>query len=288
MVSADASSAGRHSVRILLPREHGAYGQILFQMATALLIGHRSSAALALSAACTAVFVGHEAVVMLAGQRGARLARHRRNAARLSVACCTAIAASTGAWAIWHMSPASRASTLVPTALGLALAPLTRNGREHTAAGELLAAVALSSCSVPIARAGGVSSARAFTCWLVFALSFVVATVAVRSMIARVKRAHASTPLPSAAPGASTSLRAGSTGRRIGVPFWLAAGTVALSLLSATRGWIPFAAPLALLPVCGLALGVSLFPPHPRHLRTVGWSLVTATCATAIVLAVAV
>jgi hypothetical protein len=258
-------SAQRLPARILLPREHGAYGQLLFPIATALAIGDHGATGFAIAGACAAAFVGHEAVLTLLGQRGGRAARQRRRDAIFSLACCAALAAASAAWALAHMMPASRVSLVLPATLAVALLPFIWSRREHTTAGEILAALSLSSCGVPIARAGGVGLSRALICWLVFALSFTVATLAVRSTIARLKNTHS----------------AGS-----GVAFWLAAASVALSLAGASRGWIPPAAPLALLPVCGLAVGLSLFPPHPRHLRAVGWSLVTATAVTAIVLAV--
>ena len=264
MITTASSSVRWFPARIPLPREHGAYGQLLFPIATALAIGDHSGSAFALAAASVVVFVGHEAVLTLLGQRGGRAARQRRRDAIFSLACCAALAAVSGAWALAHMMPASRVSALLPVTLAVALLPFIWSRREHSAIGEILAALALSSCGVPIARAGGVGLSRASTCWLVFALSFTVATLAVRSTIARFKNTRS----------------AGS-----GVAFRLATASVALSLVGASRGWIPPEAPLALLPVCGLAVGLSLFPPHPRHLRTVGWSLVTATAVAAIVLA---
>ncbi len=271
MVTPASPSAGWFRARIPLPKEHGAYGQLLFPIATALVIGDHSGAPFAIAAACAAAFVGHEAVLTLLGQRGGRVARERQRDAIFSLACCAALATSLGAWAIVQMAPEVRFWAALPIALAMALAPFIWFRREHSTIGEIVAAVALSSCGVPTARAGGVDVARALTCWLVFAVSFTVATLAVRSTIARIKNP----PL------------AGSVFSRIDVPVWLAPATIALSLVSAWRGWIPPAAPLALLPACGLALGLSLFPPHPRHLRMIGWSLVTATGVAAIVLVVA-
>ena len=40
----------------------------------------------------------------------------------------------------------------------------------------------------------------------------------------------------------------------------------------------------AVMPVCAVALGLVTFMPPPRHLRTVGWILVGATGAAALIL----
>lgn len=265
MIDAPSPSVRRFRMRLLWPKEHGAYGQLLFPTATALVIGNHGGSAFALAGASVAVFIGHEAVLTVLGQRGGRAARDRHADAVFSLVCCAAIAAVLGAWATAHMSPSSRLAIVPPLGLAAVLAAFIWFQVEHSTAGEIVAAATLSSCGVPIARAGGVEPSRALICWVVFALSFTVATLAVRSAIARIRNVPRR-QIPSAA--------------------WPAPATIALSLVSASRGWIPPAASLAVLPVCGLALGLSLFPPHPRHLRAVGWSLVTATAITAIVLAV--
>ena len=289
----DTASPGerRSPVRVLWPKEHGAYGQLLFPLGTALVLGPRLGA-VALAGACVAGFVGHEAVLTLLGQRGGRLARNRRRDAIVSLACCATLATALGAWAVVQMAPASRPFVALPVALAMTLAIFISTGREHSTMGEIVAAIALSSCGVPVALAGAVPASRALTCWLVFALSFTLATLAVRSTIARAKNTRAGGPgFPSSTlrstAASSTALRTGRAGNRIGTTVWLASATIALSLVAASRGWIAPAAPFALLPVCGMAVGLSLFPPHPRRLRTVGWLLVTATAVTAIVLATA-
>ncbi len=254
----------------LLPREHGAYGQLLFPIATALVLGDGAAAAFALAIACAAAFVGHEALLTLLGHRGARASREQRRAAIGWLTSCVAVALSAAATSLPWMTPAARLSLLLPVAFAVLLVPFIWLRREHSTPGEILAAVGLSSCSVPVALAGGVVVGRALTSWGVFALAFVVATVAVRSIIARVKSARM-------AEGTTPPSRRAA---------WFAAGVIALSSVAAGRGWMPLAAPFALLPVCALAGGLALRPPHPRHLRTIGWSLVTATALTAVVLAV--
>jgi len=284
----------RASVRLLLPREHGAYGQLLFPMSIALVLGDRGAAALALTTACAAAFVGHEALLVLLGHRGARAARERRRASLAWLIGCSAVAAAAAVLGVVRAPGAAGAALLVPAGLGGVVLLFIARHREHTTAGEISAAVALSSCGLPIALAGGVALDRGITCWLVFASSFAVATVAVRSVIASVKSPQR--PATDAAYSArdqehvDPGVHPGSPGARLtgfgrgGPACWFAAGVIAFALVCAARGWTMWAAPLALVPVCGLAAGLALFPPHPRHLRAVGWSLVTATAAAAVVL----
>lgn len=57
-------------------------------------------------------------------------------------------------------------------------------GGERSLAGELLAALALTSWSVPVALAGAVPLATAFTVWMIWCVVYGLATVAVHSVIA--------------------------------------------------------------------------------------------------------
>src|SRR5512146_2750682 len=97
------SSSARDAAPLLLPREHGAYGQFLFPIATALVLGNRGLSAVALTVATSAVFVAHEAVLVLLGQRGGRAARQHWRAALAWLAACALIAAATGGVALARM-----------------------------------------------------------------------------------------------------------------------------------------------------------------------------------------
>jgi hypothetical protein len=239
-------------------------------MGTALALGEGTASAFAVALSCASAFAAHEGLLVLLGQRGARAARERRGPAITWLIGCGTLAACAAAFGFVRMPVHGRAWLLLPAALSLVVLWFILHGREHSSSGEAVAALALSSCSVPTGLAGGVNIVHAVTCWLVFALAFVVATIAVQSVIVRVKMAHGALPAPLAVSGGA----------------WLAAAAMALSLAGGAAGWWPWAVPVALSPVCGIAAALSLFPPHPRHLRSVGWSLVTATAVTAVVLAV--
>jgi hypothetical protein len=56
--------------RWLLPREHGAYAEVLFPLGTASCLGRPSVSSLALSVAVVAAFLAHEPLLVLLGARG--------------------------------------------------------------------------------------------------------------------------------------------------------------------------------------------------------------------------
>lgn len=248
---------------MLIPREHGAYGQLLFPLLSALLIGRPAPGAYLLSAAAVAAFLAHESLLVVLGQRGSRAAREQGSDARRSLALFGAFGAVTGAVALVVLPRIALVYLLVPVLLAMFVAVIVVTHRERSTGGEVLVAAALASVSFPVAVAAGVSSVDAFTLFLVFTGVFVTATVAVRAMIGRVSKAGGPPPAVAAA---------------------LALGIVAALAAASAFGRLSQSAPFAALPVCAVALGLTARPPSPRHLRTVGWTLVGATALTAVIL----
>jgi hypothetical protein len=248
---------------VLIPREHGAYGQLLFPVVSALLIGRPAAAAYLIAAAGAAAFVAHEPLLVLLGQRGVRAARELRTDAWRSLAIAGGIAVITATAAWFLMFGAARTALILPTLLAAAGGLVVAAGRERSTPGEIVAAVALASLSLPVAIAGDVPPVAAHTVFVVFSVVFTSATLAVRSVIGRTARA--------------------------GGPHPLLAGLVAVMALVvlgvlALAGRLSGVAPYAALPVCSVALGLAVRPPSPRHLRTIGWTLVGATALTAVLL----
>jgi len=54
---------------MMVPKEHGAYGQLLFPLATALLIARPTAAALAIAGVAVVVFLIHERLIVMIGGR---------------------------------------------------------------------------------------------------------------------------------------------------------------------------------------------------------------------------
>jgi len=253
----------------LFPKEHGAYGQLLFPLATALVVGRRTPAALMLAAAAVLAFLAHEPLLVLLGQRGPRAARDERSRAVVWFAASLVGAAILGGAAIVKAPPgiAIVRALVVPGALALVLAIVIVSRREHTLAGESLAAITFSSIALPVARAAGVASMVALTCAAVFASVFVAATVSVRAVIARTR-----TPPALAARAAAVVVALGSL--------------AALALLGSMR-IVSAVAPLAALPACLVAFAAALAAPSARHLRAIGWTLIATTLAAAALLVAA-
>ena len=250
----------------MLPKEHGAYGQLLFPLVTALAVGRPGAAALALSASAVAIFLSHESLLVLLGQRGQRAAREHGAAARRWFAAFAAVGAAAGLPAIVLMPARARLALLVPVALAALLTAWITRRREHSTSGEIVTALSLSSLSLPVALAADASLPAALTCALVFAISFVVATVSVRAVILWARRLA----------GPST---------RIVAALLPVAGVAALWAL-AGRGTTSAVGPWAALPVCGVGFVLAAAAPSPRHVRRIGWMLVAATAVTAAVLVI--
>src|SRR5712691_2763020 len=148
----------------MFPREHGAYGQLLFPIATAMAIGRPGASALSLAAALACAFLAHEPLLVAIGGRGVRAQREERHRARRWLACFAMFAFVFGAIAIALLSPSGRRATLVSAAFGAALVTTVVAGRGRTVIGEALSALALASVAFPIALPSGTSSTAAATC----------------------------------------------------------------------------------------------------------------------------
>lgn len=206
------------------------------------------------------MFFAHEGLLVLLGQRGVRAAREQRASATRSVALFGGFGLVTGAVALSVLPADARVWLLLPVALAVCVAVVVFLHIERTTGGELLVAAALSSMSVPLTLAGDGRMVPAFTVFAVFAAIFAAATLSVRALIARTHRGSGPPP----------TLAAALTLAAIALLAWL----------SMTARLAPVA-PYAALPVCAVALYLTMVPPAPKYLREIGWTLVAATVLTA-------
>jgi hypothetical protein len=241
----------------LLPREHGAYAQVVFPLLTALALGSGGAAQFYWAAAAIAVFVAHEPLLILAGQRGRRshadLGGHAQKlAGSLSIA---ALVAGILGW--WYAPPNARLLVALPLGLGILLLPLIIQHREKTLPGEVLVSLTFSTMLIPVALAGGVSLHAALIASAVWSAIFLLGTITVRAVIANLKKASLSR--------------------------WPVTASISLSLAAIVVSFIlfltdalPALAAAALLPAALITFACSLMGIHPRRLRTLGWSLVAS------------
>lgn len=248
----------------LLPREHGAWGQLAFPLVSGLALGRLAPAALALAAAVVLAFLAHEPLLVVLGQRGHRTrgALGGRAARRLLATAAGALAAGAAGLAL---APAPARLALVPTALlGAAAVALALRRLERTTAGEIVIASALATAAAPIALAAGASPRSALSAAVAWVAAFTAATLSVRAILLRARTRGATDRRPAAA---------------LGICALVAAVTWA-----AARGVLAWAAAVALLPVALPALALTVLRVRPQRLTAVGWTIAAASAVALVTL----
>ncbi|HEY1302438.1 MAG TPA: YwiC-like family protein [Vicinamibacterales bacterium] len=254
----------------MLPREHGAYGQLAFPLITSFAVAGFSTPAVLVGLSAVAAFLVHEPLLVLLGRRGARAGRDHHRAAIAALWGAGIVAIGAGFIAAVVMPPPMRWSFLLPLIPAACLAIAIALGREKRALGEMAAALTFSFVAVPICLASGAPMSTALSVAGTFASIFVTATLAVRVVILRVR-------------GGGDPRGARAT-RVAVVTLALAIGA---ALLAATaRQATPWPTLAAVVPGLIGALFLALLPPPPTRLRRVGWTLIgTSATAAAILIA---
>ena len=255
----------------MLPREHGAYGQLLLPLTTALAISDVHVSAMLTATAALAAFVAHEPLVVLLGGRGARARREQRRHAITWLAVSGGIATVAGLAAIRSAPSQVRwlfAWPLIPAAV---LAGLLLIRREKSTLGEIASAVSLASVAIPICAVAAPSPLRGFVVAFTFASLFIVSTLGVRVVVLGSRGGGD----PHAVRVTRLQLTAALVLIGIGIP---------LAALSEVKTGV---ATLAVLPGVAVAAALAFRPPPARRLRTVGWTLLSTTALLAVALVVA-
>jgi hypothetical protein len=241
----------------LWPREHGAYAQLGFPLVTGLLYARGDPGAWAFAAGGIALFLAHEPLAVLVGMRGVRLrdalvgsARRRLWLLAAGVAAALVLAAVLAPGRAWQ-------GALIPGGIGLVLIPLFFTHRIKTMGGEIVVAAALSASVLPVALSGPSTWAEAWTA----AAVWLGATLPAIASVHAVKASHKGRPrarwLVPAAPVLAVVVAG--------------AGVGAAALLPP-----PAMRALAVLPPALAVVGVWVVRPHPRHLKRIGWAMVSA------------
>jgi hypothetical protein len=249
----------------LLPKEHGAYGQLTCPLATAFVVAGASTAGLLFTAAVIAGFLAHEPAAVLLGLRGGRARRQMQGSAAQWLTSCLIIGTVAGAGALLTITPAARWSIAIPVVPALLLAMATRRGQDKSLRGEVTAALAFSAAAVPVSLAGGASTQTAAAVAIPFALLFSASILAVRIVILKVRRGG--------------DPRAARATRRAALSL-CGGATAALAVATAT-GQLSSSVLVAAAPGLVTAAIVAARPPAPIHLRKLGWALIAASVGTA-------
>jgi hypothetical protein len=216
-----------------------------------------SSAGIAFSAASACAFFLHEPVRVWF-KRG-RLERKNVSLYSLRYSGLLLIVATTAGLSGFALSPHHILPSLavVLPLVTLSLILLVAN-RERTSYGEALAGTTLPSFAIPVLLSGGANWSQVWFVFTVFAVSHVVMTFGVRAVIAKTKQNK-------------------NTFERIWQILLIDTLAIVFAFYTMPPSWLVVAAaPLTF----GTALAA--FPPHPRHLRKIGWFLVGVSVITAI------
>jgi len=251
----------------MFPREHGAYGQLLFPIATALAVGRPGLGALALAAAAVCAFMAHEPLLVILGQRGPRAAREQGARAWRWFSAFAALAVAFAIAALVALPSVARVALGAPVAIGLLVGAIIFSRREHTVGGEVVTAAALAALASPLALGSRATPIAARTIALVFVAAFVSATLCVHGVILRTRT-----------PPATGARVTGATAATLAVAALAVLAQV--HVVAASASW-------AALPMCAGGVALVTAPPSTRQLRTVGWTLVATTALTSLVLVVA-
>lgn len=236
----------------MAPREHGAWANLGFPLLTGLTAATPTLAGAVWAGAAVVLFLAHEPLLVVLGQRGGRVQRRDGVAARRRLVGRLAVGLGLAA-AFAVVAPAqARLVALVPIGGALALLPFTLRGKEKTAVGEIVAGFAFAANALPVLAAAG----RPDLGWLaagVWFVGFTHATVAVRAVIAQHRA-------PRMVPG------------RLLAPLVASLG-IALGLAAVSRDLAHPLVVAALVVPTVLTIVVCVRPPPPKKLRTVGLSL---------------
>jgi hypothetical protein len=252
------------------PKEHGAYGQLVFPLVAAFAVAGVSPAAVLTSVAAAAGLLAHEPLVVLLGRRGPRAKREGAARARRWLVFWSALAGAAGFAALWLAPAGTRWSFMLPLVPAAVVAAAMFVERERSTVGEIAVAVAFSAVAIPVCLSSGASLPTASSIAVVFAAIFTAGTLSVRAVVLNVRGGGD--------PHAVRATRLVLLLLSVALAYALALGIV--------RAAVPSATLIAVVPGLAVSLGLATRPPAPTRLRAVGWTLVSASAAAAAILIV--
>ena len=248
--------------RKMVPREHGAYAELLFPIVTVFLGGVPTTSTWLLAIGAIACFLANEPLLVLFGQRGTRTKREESERAKRALLVFGLVALGTDIAGLLLAAPVVQYAVGVPLLLGVALVMLAIQGLERSMVGEALAASTLSSIAVPLGLSAGLDLTLTLAVALIWLVTSLLGTAVVRLTVARTKAKS------------DEELARVRFERALLVLVCLAVIAVGVAAPYGTRVglWILAAA----VPVAVVVLVMAVLQPTARRLRLMGWSLVAA------------
>ena len=173
--------------RRMIPREHGAYAELLFPIVTVFLGGSPTMASWLLAVGAIAAFLANEPLLVLVGQRGTRLQRSEGDRAKRALLIFSMFALLAGVSGIVMAPRPAQVAVVLPALLGGTLILLAVQGLERSVFGETLAAAALSATAVPIGLSAGLDLTASLAIALIWAVTALLGTSVVRLTVSRTK-----------------------------------------------------------------------------------------------------
>jgi hypothetical protein len=248
--------------RRMIPREHGAYAELLFPIVTVFLGGSPTMASWLLAVGAIAAFLANEPLLVLVGQRGTRLQRSEGDRAKRALLIFSMFALLAGVSGIVMAPRPAQLAVVLPVLLGGTLILLAIQGLERSVFGETLAAAALSATAVPIGLSAGLDLTASLAIALIWAVVALLGTSVVRLTVSRTK---AKTEDEERTVALKRALL-------IAACVFVIAIGVAAPFGSRLGLWVLAAA----VPVALVVLVMAALRPTARRLRLMGWSLVAA------------
>lgn len=246
----------------MVPREHGAYAELLFPIATVLLGGSPTASTWLLAVAAIACFLSNEPLLVLLGERGSRTKREESNRAKRVLLVFVLIALGTGLTGLVLAPRGVQIAAGFTLLLGGGLVLTAVQGLERSMFGEALAAAALSSIAIPLGLSAGLETTAALAVALIWLIASSLGTSIVRLTIARTKSKTEE----------ARSKVAFKRGLLIMACLVVVAVGVGAPFGSRVGLWVLAAA----VPVALVVLAMAALRPSTRRLRLMGWSLVAA------------
>jgi YwiC-like protein len=248
--------------RKMVPREHGAYAELLFPIISVLLGGAPTTPTWLLATGAIASFLANEPLLVLLGQRGNRAKRAESNRAKRALLLFVLVALGAGVAGLLLSPAAVQYAVGLPLLLGGGLVMLAVQGLERSMVGEALAAATLSSTAIPLGLSARMGWTATLALALIWLLTSLLGTAVVRLTVARAKIKN---------DGDRRRVRM-KRGLLVSACVLVIAVGVAAPYGSRAGLWVL----AAVLPVAVVVLGMAALEPTTRRLRLMGWSLVAA------------
>ena len=248
--------------RKMVPREHGAYAELLFPILSVLLGGAPTTSTWLLAIGAIGAFLANEPLLVLFGQRGTRMQREESDRAKRALLIFSLVALGAGVGGLLIASAPVQYAVVVPLLLGVTLVMLAIQGLERSMFGEGLAAVTLSSIAIPLGLSAGLGLRVTLSIALLWLTTSLLGTAVVRLTVARTK--------------AKTDEELRRVGFKRGMLILVCSLVIIVGVVGLTGSREGLLTLAAAMPVALVVLAVAALQPTARRLRLMGWSLVAA------------